>query len=318
MLRTAAFIVGWCIASAAFAQPAQVDSFGGYFLGMTRAEAEAANPGRWGEIVARPLNAPESEGTPIGETAAPNIAFGGRIFSTRLVFRDDQLRVMRFEHPRRVRQGQCPGIFRDVLHKLEEELGPLAGSAPSWEMGGEAGREQRTNAGSRYRVYQQLAGRAWSARANGGENYRIRMNSVHIPPGSFGVCITTIEIRDDYGVGPVFTPEEPPSLEALAAAPLSERTESVTLPGFENIQSLMPRFAFDNSIFGGARMECLVRDDRSYWCRVMEETPPGLGFGQSALASIQFVRAAPEAEGGAPTGSRVVRRLTFRDPLAGE
>lgn len=314
MLRALVFTVMLCCANAAFAQTADIDGLSTYRLGMSREQAEAANPGRWGEIVARPINDLSSPGTPTGETAGPTMVFGGRSYSTRVVFRDDQLRVMIFEHVRRGPERECSRIFRDVLQELEQGWGPLTGAAPPWEMDGEEYQERSTSNGSRYREYTRGSGRAWRGRATGGENYRIQLRSLHIPPGRPGMCITTITIRDDFGLGPDFTPEEPPSLEQLAAAPFVENTQSVTLPGFENIHTLMPKFAEDEGIYGRAEMSCIVREDRTFWCRVTNETPPGIGFGLSALASIQYVRAAPVSEGGAPAGSRVTRRLTFADP----
>jgi hypothetical protein len=286
---------------------------------MSRDEAEAANPGRWGEIVMHPINVPASEGTPVGETAGPGLLFAGSRYSTRLVFRADQLRMMTFEHARQGAERNCPRLFEHLLTKLEEEWGPLTGEATPWEANAMSGARARvTDGGTHYRVYERTGRRAWGARANGGEDYRIQARAMHIPPGQRGMCILTITIRDDYGLGPDFTPEEPPSLEQLAAAPLFENAQSVTLPGFERLHLLMPKFAQDEGIYGRAEMECLVREDRTYWCRVINETPPGIGFGLSALAAQQYVRAAPESEGGAPPGSRVIRRLTFADPLGGQ
>lgn len=288
-----------------------VAGIAGFKLGMSRAEAEAAHPGRWGELGTSPIGR-LSDFTPNGDIRAPALELGGDNYSVRLVFRRDALRVVTLQHVRQGPQRACEPHFLSVLSHLEATYGPLTGEETPWDASGQTAEARQSVGGSHYRVYLHNGG--WRARANSGHPYRLQVSAMHIPPGGPGGCIVAIDVRDDFGLGAELAKEEPPALAELERSPIFESGAVVTLPGFENINTLIPKFAQDFEFGGVAQLRCLVRDNLTFWCRVIDESPPESGFGQSALAMMQYLRAAPAAEGGAPPGSQIVRRVRFANP----
>lgn len=67
------------------------------------------------------------------------------------------------------------------------------------------------------------------------------------------------------------------------------------------IQRVYPPAARRARISGNVLLSCRIRlDTRLENCRVVRETPAGQGFGQAALATVGYFRAAPPTEGGRP------------------
>lgn len=74
------------------------------------------------------------------------------------------------------------------------------------------------------------------------------------------------------------------------------------------LRAIHPPEAFRRRMGGRATLACRVRlDTRLEACRIIDESPPGLGFGQAALAASAYFRFRPPTEGGAPVGGREVR-----------
>lgn len=74
------------------------------------------------------------------------------------------------------------------------------------------------------------------------------------------------------------------------------------------LRAVHPPEAFRRRTGGRATLVCRVRlDTRLEACRIVDESPPGLGFGQAALSAAAYFRFRPPTEGGAPVAGREVR-----------
>lgn len=74
------------------------------------------------------------------------------------------------------------------------------------------------------------------------------------------------------------------------------------------LRALHPREAFRQRRGGQATLACRVRLDTTLSdCRVVDETPHGMGFGQAALAASRYFRFRPPTQNGAPIDDREVR-----------
>lgn len=78
-------------------------------------------------------------------------------------------------------------------------------------------------------------------------------------------------------------------------------------PTKDQLRTLHPREAFRQRLNGSARITCRIRlDTRLEACRVVDETPPGRGFGQAALAASGYFRFRPPTRDGRPVEGREV------------
>ncbi len=70
------------------------------------------------------------------------------------------------------------------------------------------------------------------------------------------------------------------------------------------------------SRYGRAELSCVIRlDNRLDDCRIVDETPPGLGFGAAGLQVSGFFRFQPPTENGRPVqGQRVTVGIDFGRP----
>jgi protein TonB len=65
------------------------------------------------------------------------------------------------------------------------------------------------------------------------------------------------------------------------------------------LRRLHPPAAFRQRIGGRATLSCRIRiDTRLEACRVIEESPPGMGFGQAALEASAYFRFQPPTRDG--------------------
>ena len=72
-------------------------------------------------------------------------------------------------------------------------------------------------------------------------------------------------------------------------------------PTMGDLRRLHPPAAFRQRIGGRATLSCRIRiDTRLEGCRVIDETPPGMGFGQAALAAAVYFRFDPPTRDGIP------------------
>ena len=78
-------------------------------------------------------------------------------------------------------------------------------------------------------------------------------------------------------------------------------------PTKDQIRRLHPREAFRQRLNGSARIACRIRlDTRLEDCRVVDETPPGRGFGEAALAASGYFRFRPPTRDGRPVEGREI------------
>ncbi|MNE07627.1 Gram-negative bacterial tonB protein [compost metagenome] len=78
-------------------------------------------------------------------------------------------------------------------------------------------------------------------------------------------------------------------------------------PTKDQIRRLHPREAFRQRLNGRASIACRIRlDTRLEDCRVVDETPPGRGFGQAALAASPYFRFRPPTRDGRPVEGREI------------
>jgi len=91
----------------------------------------------------------------------------------------------------------------------------------------------------------------------------------------------------------------------------STRARVLRSPPVSEIRANHPRAA--RSRYGNAALSCVVRlDQRLDDCRVISETPPGLGFGEAALGLVDQYRVMPPTEDGRPVeGQRLVVGIDF-------
>ncbi|HAD84683.1 MAG TPA: hypothetical protein DCG71_07575 [Brevundimonas sp.] len=79
-------------------------------------------------------------------------------------------------------------------------------------------------------------------------------------------------------------------------------------PTVDELRTLHPREAFRRRMGGRATLACRVRLDTTLSdCRLVDETPPGMGFGEAALAAARYFRFRPPTQNGAPIDGREVR-----------
>ena len=78
-------------------------------------------------------------------------------------------------------------------------------------------------------------------------------------------------------------------------------------PTKDQLRRLHPREAFRQRLNGAARITCRIRlDTQLEDCRVVDEAPPGRGFGQAALAASGYFRFRPPTRDGRPVEGREV------------
>lgn len=76
-------------------------------------------------------------------------------------------------------------------------------------------------------------------------------------------------------------------------------------PSMAELARVAPRGGPDRTV--SVRMRCRIRlDSRLEDCRVVNESPSGVGYGPSALASAAYFRFQPPTEGGRPVAGREV------------
>ncbi|HEY1072291.1 energy transducer TonB [Brevundimonas sp.] len=78
-------------------------------------------------------------------------------------------------------------------------------------------------------------------------------------------------------------------------------------PTMGELRRLHPPAAFRQRTGGRATLSCRIRlDTRLEACRVVEEAPPGMGFGQAALEASVYFRFQPPTRDGAPVDGQEV------------
>lgn len=87
-------------------------------------------------------------------------------------------------------------------------------------------------------------------------------------------------------------------------------------PSLAEVRREHPRAALAARQSGRAEMSCEIRlDQRLEDCRLLRETPPGMGFGEAALRASGYFRVRPPIRGGEPVaGQRGVFGVEFGPP----
>lgn len=87
-------------------------------------------------------------------------------------------------------------------------------------------------------------------------------------------------------------------------------------PSLAEVRREHPRAALAARQSGRAEMSCEIRlDQRLENCRLLRETPPGMGFGEAALRSAGYFRVRPPVRDGQPVaGQRGVFGVEFGPP----
>ena len=88
----------------------------------------------------------------------------------------------------------------------------------------------------------------------------------------------------------------------------------VRKPSAAGLHRLFPRAAWEAGVSGRAIVECTVTGEGTLTdCKVVEETPPGYGFGQATIRAAAKFRMRPRAiDGTAVAGRRVRVPLVWR------
>ncbi len=101
-------------------------------------------------------------------------------------------------------------------------------------------------------------------------------------------------------------------------------TVAVTMPDWkrkpsgEEIARFIPAEAMRSGVSGRATMECLVVPSGALeGCRIVEETPKGIGFGEAALMASALFVMKPASQDGQPVVSAVRIPIVFKVPDSG-
>jgi TonB family protein len=121
-----------------------------------------------------------------------------------------------------------------------------------------------------------------------------------------------IPIRFSVPDGPANSPEDLARLKALDPQGLADPIW-LELPSERNIADVYPGEAINQGKGGYAVISCKVKSDgRLQGCRLLNETPGGLGFGTAAMRLAPRFRAYARARDGSPTsGAEVVFPVRF-------
>ena len=134
------------------------------------------------------------------------------------------------------------------------------------------------------------------------------------PPPPVTVNITPTKKEDRIeNVGPPVITQAPPQV----APPPPPRPSVIRNPSWSRQPTVeYPERAQSRGIERGrVGVECLVNPNGSMSdCRITSEDPPGVGFGQAALAGARRARVSPREVDGAAVGARVTFNMTFVMP----
>ena len=115
-------------------------------------------------------------------------------------------------------------------------------------------------------------------------------------------------------------PTAPDPVRAVEATSLPITTpEWLYRPSGADMARLLPPAAVREGVSGGARISCTVKaDGRLTACTVLEETPPGFGYGKAAIRLSTYFRMKSLDRNGKPVaGGTVVIPLRWNLPPAG-
>lgn len=102
---------------------------------------------------------------------------------------------------------------------------------------------------------------------------------------------------------------------AACATPVIENPRWSRIPDADDMADVYPIFASQVDLEGAARLSCVAQEDGVLAdCRVVEASPPGLGFDRAALQLTPRFLVSPRQQDGVSQKARVTFNLRFRLP----
>ncbi len=301
-------IAALAIGSFAAAQPAPAGPIP-YQLGMNQAAVQANTASGWTQQ--------PGDGPSVTLTGGPRTPIGGQTFSPSLTFANGRLtRAALLAVIPSPDQQTCTDATTAVVAALESG-GPLAGAAAPWEQGTLT---TSVNAGSSsvVRYYTNAAGGVVGYANRRGPAYLEMLSgfgALAAQPGAAPTqsCLILVSLQADPF--PALVPHwqrGAPSEADIARAELLEHPQWAERPETDDFQRAYPAVAMDRNLEGHATLDCLVQGNGSLKCRVSDETPAGLGFGQAAVDLSHAFRAEPTVNGVRSAGKHVHVPITFQ------
>lgn len=295
----------------AFATGASAQQLGPHFTyGMTEAEVREASPGVTWQAQIRAANGSVLLSTDF-------VTIGSQQYMRAVELEDGRVGVVRYGRPLIVdNRAGCTAAAAQTVTDLERE-GALNGVRAPWEPTGEV-EVSRAGSGSDLRSYEPDADGEAIDFANRRGPVLVEVQGSFamrpMPGGGPTVpgCIISIRYAPDPFV-PTPAPANAPSAAELEAAEIITGARFVEQPDANDYGEHYPSFAMEQGVEARVTLNCIIDADGRLRCIVENEEPLGLGFGAATLRIARLFRVAPEAEGGAPTvGRRIRRTIVFR------
>ena len=294
--------------------PADADEvllgFGSYRFGGAVAEIRAADP---------TLEEREAGGDLIVLYSSSPTMIGGVGMHPVLSFRRDRLnRVTLMARGGVQAYEQCMAVYERVVGEVERRYGPLS-AGPGLREYGAPTFERTTSGGSHIRAYAaHNFQEAYASRLGGGwiEATARVGNHPDAPPGLLG-CEIEVDMRQE-APQPLIV-RAPPTVSELAAARIIESPPWSEAPSSDDFELTLPSTPQDEPIEVDVQLDCIVIAGGSLNCRVAEERPMAMHFGEFALRLSQNYRIAEQVYGESTLGKRVrvPIRLTLGAPPPG-
>lgn len=144
--------------------------------------------------------------------------------------------------------------------------------------------------------------------------FKMRPKTIDGHPASGGTVIVPITWKLD---GASEMPAECQSPPVPAAAPSPQAVSNpdwVRMPTGDDLARVYPRPALSRGLSGHTKMSCKVRKDGTLTdCAIVQEDPPGYGFGDATLAVAQYFKMTPTtADGKSVEGGTVIIPIAWR------
>lgn len=210
---------------------------------------------------------------------------------------------------------QCTRVYEHVIAEIERRYGALSGG-PGLREYGVPTVERASSGGSRFRTYvmhdfeetyANRGGAGW-IEATG----RVG-NHPDAPPGLLG-CEIEVDLRQ--AAPQRLVARTPPTVGEIAAAREIESPPWLETPTSDDFEHTLPSVPQDVQLNIDVRLDCLIIVGGELNCRVADERPANLHFGEFALRLSQRYRIAERLYGENTLGKRVrvPVRLTIGAP----
>ena len=112
---------------------------------------------------------------------------------------------------------------------------------------------------------------------------------------------------------PAAVPAPAPSAAPSAAASLYVVPTWISRPTGAQLARVYPSGAVDRNLSGTAMLDCTIQNGGTLTCSIASETPPRIGFGRAAMATVSSFRVSTTgADGESLVGKKVRVPVTFR------